>query len=440
MIAKTQSGLVRGMLKDGVRVWRGIPYATAPRFQPPGPPETWTGERDATKFGPVAVQSRDPRIAMMSGVTDKIQMSEDCLSVNITAPDRDGPHPVLVWFHGGAFIMGSGSTPLYDGRSFASRHGIVVVTLNYRIGILGFHGGNHALLDQVAALTWVRDNIAAFGGDPAQVTAMGESAGGMSVACLLGMPAARGLFHRAILESGAGSLSFPTEAPEIDIANDATVDEILAAQAKLALEKGLGAFQPYVDGVAVPKPPHENLAIMPVLLGTNRDEWKLFSTFLGRGAAAGFEAPLRARLGDKFDALLAAYNGDWDDLIGDVVFRMPTLRLADHLPSYVYRFDWHVPNGPLGAAHALELPFVWNTLELPASQFLLGGDVAGAKPLATAMHDSWAAFAKTGDPNGGGLPAWPRYDVTRPTMLLDRTCSVALDPGGERRSIWAGLY
>ena len=447
MRVATEAGAVQGFQRNGVRVWRGIPYATALRFRPPGPPVSWTGDRDATRFGPVAIQSRDPRIAMMSGVTDKIAMSEDCLSVNITAPDRAGPHPVIVWIHGGAFVMGSGSTPLYDGTSFAARHGIVVVTLNYRIGVLGFHGGNLALLDQIAAFRWVRDNIAAFGGDPTSVTAMGESAGGMSIAALLGMPAARGLFHRAILESGAGQLSTPTAAERapLDIAAGASIEEILAVQSELALGRGLGAFAPYIDGTALPREPYETVKLdgprMPLLLGTNRDEWKLFSVFLGRDTVTAFEAPLRARLGARLDAIVAGYGGDWVDLVGDVVFRLPTLRLAEAMdaPTYVYRFDWHVPGGPLGAAHALEIPFVWNMLDLPASQFLVGGDLAGARPLATLMHDSWAAFAKTGDPNGAGLPAWPVFEATRQTMLLDRTCSVAADPGGDRRALWDGL-
>ncbi len=442
MIAQTQAGTVRGYARDGVRVWRGIPYATAPRFQPPGPPAPWPGERDATKFGPVAIQSRDPRIAMMSGVTDKIAMSEDCLSLNIVAPDREGPHPVVVWIHGGAFVMGSGSTPLYDGRSFARTHGIVVVTFNYRLGILGFHGGNLALLDQIAAFTWVRDNIAAFGGDPASVTAMGESAGGMSIAALLGMPAARGLFHRAILESGAGNLTTPTadDRPPLDIQENASIDDILAVQARVAAEKGLAAFAPYIDA-DLPRPPHEAPARMPLLLGTNRDEWKLFSVFLGHASATVLEGPLRARLGARFDAILAGYGNDWVDLAGDVVFRLPMLRLAGAMaaPTYVYRFDWSVPNGPLGAAHALELPFVWNVLDAPAAQFLVGGDLAGAQPLAALMHAAWAAFVKTGDPNTAGLPPWPVYEASRQTMLLDRTCAVVADPGGERRALWDGL-
>jgi para-nitrobenzyl esterase len=202
-------------------VWKGIPYAASPvgnlRFRPPQPPPVWSGERDATRSGPVAVQARD---SVMSGVGDQTAMSENCLSVNVYAPAEPlTKRPVVVWIHGGAFIMGSGSMPLYHGTSFAARHGIVVVTLNYRLGLLGLlylgdvggdEAGNVALLDQVAALRWVKTNIAAFGGDPDNVTIMGESAGAVSIANLLVMPAARGLFHRAILQSGASGFEPPS--------------------------------------------------------------------------------------------------------------------------------------------------------------------------------------------------------------------------------------
>ena len=456
LVIEITAGQVRGRVREGVRSWRGIPYAARPvRFQPPAPPTAWTGVRDATAFGPVAIQSRDPRIAMMSGVTEKIAMSEDCLSVNVFAPTGGERHPVIVWIHGGAFVMGSGSTPLYDGHSFAARHGIVVVTLNYRLGLLGFLGGNHALLDQVAGLTWVRDNIAAFGGDPGAVTVMGESAGASSVAALLVMPAARGLFHRAILESCAIGGSVPTRADndalvrELALPADASIDQLLAAQAGVVLQKGLAAFAPFVDGTVLPRAPLEAIrageaARVPLLLGSNRDEWALFEVFLGPAAAEAVKAPLFARLGNRVDAILAAYDGRWVDLVGDLVFRIPTIGIAEahRAASYLFRFDWRSPamNGALGAAHAMELPFVWNKLDFPASQILIGGDTAGAQPLATAMHDAWAAFVKTGDPNGAGLPAWPAYDAKRPTMLLDRTSQVVEDPDAARRAVWDGLF
>ncbi|HTJ45728.1 MAG TPA: carboxylesterase family protein, partial [Kofleriaceae bacterium] len=274
MKVSTSSGIVTGMIKRGVAMWRGIPYATAPRFRAPGPAPSWSGERDCVKFGPVAVQSRDPRVAVMSGVGEQIAMSEEALVLNVVAPIPDGrARPVVVWIHGGAFVMGSGSTPIYDGTSFAANHGVVVVTINYRLGLLGFlavHETNVALLDQIAALRWVKDNIAGFGGDPDRVTVMGESAGAVSIANLLAMPAARGLFQRAILESGGARLSPLTRDDTDAMTREATealgdpdaasIDAILKLQDRIAAKGGLAAFAPSVDGVHIPISPSAAIA------------------------------------------------------------------------------------------------------------------------------------------------------------------------------------
>jgi para-nitrobenzyl esterase len=490
LIVETTSGKVRGEQHGEVATWKGIPYAAAAvgalRFRPPAPPAPWSGVRDATQFGPVAAQSRDPRLAMMSGITDKVASGEDCLFVNVFAPAEPAPpRPVMVWIHGGAFVMGSGSTPLYHGDTFA-RQGIVVVTLNYRLGLpgllylgdlaAGHDAGNAFLLDQIAALTWVRDNIAGFGGDPGCVTVMGESAGAIAISMLLAIPAARGLFHRAILESGGPALGPPSRADATalarevvrelaaapDLMSDIPLDRLIAVQERIGQARGLGAFTPYIDGVTVPRLPIDLIregaaAGIPILVGSNRDEWNLFEVFFGEVTVEPFHAIVRDALGPHTDRLLDVYRDNyrdrslqraWVDLVGELVFRIPAIRLAEAqsahgTPVYMYRFDWRSPafGGRLGAGHALELPFVWNRLDLPMTPILLGPDATLLQPLATAIHHTWAQFIRTGDPNEAGLPHWPRYDTERrATMLIDRESHVADDPGALARVTWPAVW
>lgn len=475
----TTAGLVRGRPSDpGTVVWKGIPYARTRRFLPPVPVEPWTEPRDCARSGAVAMQSRDPRVALMSGISDKMAMSEDCLHLNIAAPAdyaRGPGRAVVVWIHGGAFVMGAGSTPLYRAEAFAAS-GVICVSINYRLGALGllylghldpaYAAGNVALLDQIAALRWVRDNIAAFGGDPAQVTVMGESAGGVSIAALLAMPAARGLFARAILQSGGSRLVMPTREDAIAVTAavmaklgattaeaviDAPVDDLLRAQFSVSAKLGLAAFMPYVDGVSIPRDAvtayRDGTAIsVPMLAGTNRDEFTLFAVFLGDAAIAPLRAALGAWFGEAGMAmLLAAYEAQTDgvargivDLIGDVSFRIPTAVLAEsnRAPTWVYRFDWRTPaaGGLLGAAHALELPFVWRQLDAAAAAFLIGGAHATAAPLGDRIHATWVQFIQT------GACDWPRYDAaTRTTKLFDTEDRIVDDPNGATRAAWYRL-
>ncbi|HWO22257.1 MAG TPA: carboxylesterase family protein [Kofleriaceae bacterium] len=512
LVVSTAYGKVRGLRKDGVAQWRGIPYAEPPvgplRFRPPRPPVPWSGERDATRFGAVAEQSRDPRSAMLSGFTDKIAMSEDCLVLNVLSPAADDARrPVLVWIHGGAFVMGSGSQPLYNGSSFVTRHDLVVVTFNYRLGLLGLlhlgdlapadqgYRGNVTLLDQIAALRWVRENIAAFGGDPARVTVMGESAGAIAIGTLLGAPAAKGLFDRAILQSGASGLRPHDRADATAFARsvlaelgigeerladglagalaDVPIERLIAVQERLLGTRGIGAFTPFVDGELLPRSPTDAVqdgqgVHVPTLIGSNRDEWTLFDVLLGPAALEASKAHLIDRLGDDAARIHAAYQAAyqraiaaqtpavgaartrppdtaaWIDLLGDVGLRVPALRLAEaqarHAPVWMYRFDWESPafGGRFGATHALELPFVWNQLGLPIASFLLGPDAAGARELALQLHDAWAAFIRGGEPAAAGLPAWPRFEPPRrATMLIDRQSRVADDPDAEVRARWS---
>jgi para-nitrobenzyl esterase len=498
-IVETANGKIEGKRtpEGDVSLFRAIPYAAPPtgtrRFRPPQPAAPWSGVRDATRFGPAAPQ--------VAGVMEQLygstmQTDEDCLTLNVWTPAADGGRrPVMVWIHGGAFLTGSGSIPWYDGRAFARSSDAVVVTINYRLGALGFlhladlggeafaSSGNVGLLDQVAALTWVQDNIAAFGGDPGNVTVFGESAGAMSIGTLLGLPAARGLFGRAILQSGASS--------NISDRDRATgIAERLLAQLGLAANAGGLAelvqvpfptlleaqdlvvnhtftnhrlpFQPVVDGTALPRPPLDAIgdgsaAGVAVLCGTNLEEMRLF-TLLDTELASGGEDVLVTRataaFGEDATDVIAAYRdgragqSTLDVFVAvstDLVFRMPAIRLLERQStfnadcySYLFTMRSNSFGGGLGASHVMEIPFVFDNLDRPGVA-LFTGDPPGAPQLAQRMHRAWGAFARSGDPNHADLPAWPRYDTARrATMEFGTTCGVIDDPMGEERLLWEG--
>ncbi|HMC53331.1 MAG TPA: carboxylesterase family protein, partial [Acidimicrobiales bacterium] len=320
----TRCGKLEGVERDGVRVFRGIPYARPPvgprRFRAPQPAEPWTGVRDASKAGPAAPQVPGPTEQLMPG--PPLDTDEDCLTLNVWTPAAAGaqPRPVLVWIHGGGFLTGSGSLPIYNGRFLAARGDVVVVTINYRLGALGFlshpalrdeesgAAGNWGLLDQIAALRWVRENIDAFGGDPGNVTVFGESAGAMSVGTLMGTPAAVGLFRRAIMESGSPAATPAEEAAgtaesllraagcnriDSEGARALPLGALLEAQQDLWARRGPGVglpLQPALDGAVLERDPSEAIADglssgVPVITGTNRDEWEMFAA-MDPGAAA----------------------------------------------------------------------------------------------------------------------------------------------------------
>jgi para-nitrobenzyl esterase len=412
-------------------------------------------------------------------------MSEDCLYLNIWSPGADREkRPVMVYIHGGAFTLGSASDPWYDGTSFAANHNIVVVSLNYRLGILGFvslkdlaaadagYTGNCGLLDQIAALAWVRENIAVFGGDPDHVTVMGESAGAMSIGALLGMPAAQGLFQRAVLQSGAaGTLTtrphatkvaqgllakLGLEAAQLSALADAPLETLLEVQPELGREfGGIQAFSPLIDGETLPQHPlamiaQGSAANVAILAGTNRDEWRLF-TMMSGGSKVD-EEQLKQIFGNEAQQALTTYTEAradkspelaWLDIMGDLVFRMPAIRLAEGqvqqgAPVWMYRFDWESPafGGALGAAHALDIPFVFNTLDMWLSRAFTG-DSPDRQPLADLMHASWAAFIRSGNPAIPGLPVWPSYDLERrSTMIFSDAPHVVDDPQGQVRALW----
>lgn len=490
-LVETTSGKVQGFEQRAITVWKGIPFAHPPiarhRFLPPQPLHPWSGVLDATQFRPASLQSA--RLENASAVTG-LSTSEDCLALNIWSPGADHERrPVMVYIHGGGFVIGSASDPLFDGTSFATQHDLVVVTCTYRLGLPGFlylgdlagHAyaqGNAALLDQIAALQWVRDNIAAFGGDPNQVTLMGESAGAMSIGNLLAMPAARGLFQGAILESGASSSILLTreqatsitqavlkkldlDASQILSLTEVPAETLLTVQDEVDREwGGMEAFAPVIDGVTLPNHPLELIAQgadlpVPLLIGTNRDEWRLFTVLLGGnmeevkadlsqtfGTATGYVHEIYTqRRADKVPDLA------WIDMQGDRVFRIPALRQAEAqvrrgAPVWMYRFDWASPafGEQLGACHGIELPFVWKSLHNPLAQFLLGDAIAEIEPLVNRIHATWATFIRTGNPNTTALPDWPRYDLThRTTMLLNEVSQVVDDPQAELLPFWENV-
>jgi para-nitrobenzyl esterase len=493
---ETRQGRVSGREEAGVQVYLGLPFARPPvgerRFRAPEPPERWSGVRPAQAFGRSAPQR--PLAVPLPGL-DVGAQDEDCLYLNVYTPAADaGRRPVLVWIHGGAFVIGSGSQPIYDGRPLARRGGAVVVTVNYRLGPLGFFYakdacpglsgavGNAGLRDQVAALEWVRDNIERFGGDPDDVTIFGESAGGMSVGTLLGVPAARGLFARAIPQSGAAANVHTQEAAtqvaeqfleELGVPAAGAARSLrelppgklleLHDQTVLKLGTSLGVlpFQPVVDGDFLPQPPLEAVragaaAEVSLLIGTTRDEWKLFG-FLDPSIGSLDEAGLRARLatyGSDPETLLAAYRARrpgaspadlWFAIQSDRIFRIPAIQLAEaqcaHQPAtFMYRFDWATPalGGSLGACHAVELPFVFGLADAPAGQLFAGGGPEAVR-LQDRVMDAWLAFARSGDPSHPGLPGgrWPAYDSERRTTLLfDRECALEQDPHATERRAW----
>jgi para-nitrobenzyl esterase len=416
-------------------------------------------------------------------------MSEDCLYLNVWSPATEGEkRPVMVWIHGGAFTLGSASDPWYDGTSFAARHNIVVVSLNYRLGILGFvslkdlagadagYTANCGLLDQIAGLQWVRENIAAFGGDANNVTVMGESAGAMSIAALLGMPAAHGLFQRAILQSGAaGNLATRSQAAKVAQAllaklglstsqlsalADVPLEALLKIQPELGREfGGIRASSPVIDGEMLPQHPLASIAQgsaadVAILAGTNRDEWRLF-TMMSGGPKVD-EVQLKQIFGDEAQHALAVYTAAqadkspelaWIDIMSDLVFRMPAIRLAEGqvrqgAPVWMYRFDWESPvfGGVLGAAHGVDVAFVWNTLDTEIARRFTG-DSPGRQPLADLMQASWAAFIRSGNPAIASLPAWPPYDLERrATMIFSDAPHVVDDPQGQVRALWKQLF
>jgi para-nitrobenzyl esterase len=498
--AETHSGRVEGEKRDRHSVFRGIPFARPPvgslRFRAPEPVEPWPGVRLAHEFGPSAPQG----LAFAPGVSAEGPTSEDCLYLNVFTPAPDGRRrPVMFWIHGGAFTVGSASADVYDGGKFSELGDLVVVTANYRLGALGFldlgeqargwgASANAGLLDQIAALEWVRDNIEGFGGDPSNVTLFGESAGATAVSLLLTASRASGLFHRAIAQSSAAGLSLPE--PERALRTTAAflaglgvsaddgaglqalpVDSILRAQAALeTTSKFWRGFFPVQDAATLPRHPREVFqagagATVPLVMGTNRDEWNLFmlpsirewNEPMDDGAAVAALGNALPRVGvDRARAMLHTYRDSRASrdlphgnrallraIDGDIRFRIPSLRFAEaHVASnnrafqYLFTYESPAMRGVLGACHALELPFVFGTLDAP-QQDRFAGKGPAVEGLSRAMMNAWVAFARTGDPSHAGIEPWRPYDAERrAAMIFDVETRPENAPYDEERRAW----
>jgi para-nitrobenzyl esterase len=485
--AETQLGSVEGEALGPVNAFRGLPFATPPvgplRFRAPQPPLPWTGVRSALDMGPACPQLLDADPTENSEAV----MSEDCLTLNVWTPRIDSAkRPVLFFIHGGAFVVGASRNTFYDGRHLAARGDAVVVTINYRLGAWGFlalnsfgdgyqQSANAGLLDQIAALKWVQANIAKFGGDPGNVTIFGESAGATSVGCLLAMPEARGLFSKAILESGlpSGRTGMPLNQKSgiaqafLKLAgahspaelSKKSMRDLLDAQERLfATTTDLGTFGPSIDGTVLKQRPFDVVttgrgAPVPILIGTTAEEMRYFSTAEDIGIEQKPRAlllkQLQAAVGTRAVQVLDTYQRlypKWGDAVvqiaSDAYMRIPSIQLADkvsaHQPVFLYLFTYRSNSTykNFGSAHAMELPFVFGTVNSPEVVVFTGRD-PNRYALAGKVMDSWVAFARHGDPSLPGGPAWPRYDPkTRPTMELGTPLRLVLNPLSEQLNIW----
>jgi para-nitrobenzyl esterase len=497
VIVETASGKVRGRQERGVSVFKGIPYAAAPlgenRFRPPRRMTPWTGTRDALAYGNLAIQADNvfalpPDLLSIFPLGGVEPTSEDCLYLNVWTSGTGGAkRPVLFWCHGGAFIVGSGSSPWNDGGNLCRADDVVVVSFNHRLGALGylhlediapdFEGaGTAGMRDIVAALEWVRDNIASFGGDPGNVTVFGESGGGAKVSVLMALPAAKGLFHKAIIQSGPAVQMATREdgtgtarqlLSELGLAEkdagklrSAPAETILAAQGAVQARAAAGpiadrrrrGFNPVIDGAYFPGGPFNPAAPsvsadVPLMIGTNKDEQALFLGHLPWVTGATFDnlpTAMQPYLGERAAKIVAKYRAAQPGLpadrialilMGELGQRLPSLQMAERklalrsAPAFVYLFAWETPvlGGRLRACHTLEIPFVFNTLEGAA----ITGDDPSRLPLGETMSRAWLAFARSGN------PGWPAYDTRdRPTMVFDRQSRVENDPFGAERRAW----
>jgi para-nitrobenzyl esterase len=499
----TINGPVRGYRDGGLSIFKGLRYAAPPvgalRFAPPRRPTSWSEPADAVTLGAPAIQvgvepggttggksAGDPPAPGQPG-TD-----EDCLFLNVWTPGLTGRRPVMVWLHGGGFANGSGGAAMYDGAALARRGDSVIVTVNHRLNVFGYlhlgelgghpSSGEAGMLDIVMVLEWIRDNIAAFGGDPGNVTIFGESGGGMKVSLLLAMPGAAGLFHRAIIQSGPWLKTIGREKAtkqarafldelgvkpgELEKLQGFSAAQIQAAAAKTAPSDVIAGFGPCVDGIALPREPFAPdapaiSAGVPVMIGTNKDEATLFlfaDPRFGDYTEADLAKRARQVAGDKADALVAAVREAFPDyspshltaMVQSVgMFWADSITLAERkhaqsaqvggaAPAFMYLLEWETPRGRgrLRSPHALEIPLMFDNVET-ARNFVGGGDEP--QRMADQMSEAWLAFARTGNPATAALPDWPAYDPQRrATMVFNLESRVVEDPYPGVRKVLQG--
>jgi para-nitrobenzyl esterase len=483
-VVDTTGGKVRGLALNKVNAFKGIPYAAstagAGRFQPPSKLAPWSGVKETTSWGPSAPQGPPTEIPEVAATIPKFDISEDCLRLNVWTNSTSGRRPVMVWLHGGGFASGSGSYSIYDGANLARTRDVVTVTVNHRLNAFGYlylagiggsefaNSANVGQLDIVAALEWVRDNISKFGGDPGNVTIYGQSGGAGKVCTLMAMPAAKGLFHKAIIQSGAAiRAAMPDQATKnaqefmskLGVKTAAELQKLpMDALVKVVSANGFaGGFpaQIVLDGKVIPTHPFDPTgpalsANIPVLIGTTEYEVTFFpftqyNPLDDNQLQAAFKQTMRTNDEDAAKVVAAYKKGrpglsnlDLNLILSSDNFRAQVVTAAERkaaqpAPVYMYYFTWPSPvsGGKLKSFHTLEIPFVNGNVDEAKS---MTGDGKDRYALQDKMTMAWTNFARTGNPNHKGLPTWPKFDVNqRATMIFGNECRVVNDPHGNER-------